>query len=254
LRRVSTQLSNRRRLSESDLEAAIEAMDARCRLSATEITAWTQKLKLPGAENERHLQRLITYWYTQAASLLSVPSASEQARVRDYVKRQLALGNPPEKIALPSHFDRVDQWLPEIAEQLTAIRSELLALPGDVAAALRKRFRDYETAIDSLSTLSQVLNEVAGSWHRPHPGQPSRETESWAIDLLVCAVEDFTEEKFPPPRSYKRLDEIALVRLLADQLFPEAGRAAIDTMLRHFHNRRLKKPRARRPARQKRDM
>src|SRR5271168_1407495 len=108
---------------------AIEERHAICPLSAAEITSWTKKLKLPGAMNEQRLQRLITYWYAQATSLLSLEAAYKDSRARDYVERRLALGHLPEEIELPPHFARVDRWLPEIAERLMAIQSELRALP-----------------------------------------------------------------------------------------------------------------------------
>ena len=92
--------------------------------------------------NDQHLQRLITYWYAQATSLLSVEASYKDARVRDYVERRLALGHLPKEITLPPHFDRVDRWLPEIAGRLMAIQSQLLALPGDVETTLHIRFGD----------------------------------------------------------------------------------------------------------------
>jgi len=221
---------------------AIEERHASCPLSAAEITSWTKKLKLPGAMYEQRLQLLTTYWYAQAVSLLPVEKAYQGARVRLYVKRRLALGHSLKEIALPPHFDRVDRWLPEIAGRLMAIQSELLTLPGDVEAALHMDFDGYETAIGSISALARTLNDVAKSWYRPHRGQPSREEESSAIELLVCAVEDFTGETFPSPRSYKRLYEIELARSLASRLFPSSTSAEIGTMFRHFHKGRLKNP------------
>jgi len=157
----------------------------------------------------------------------------------------------PDAIALPKHFHRVDRWLPEIAERLTTSHYELLALPGDVVAALRVRFGEYDRALEALAALPIMLNTIAETWYRPGPGQPSLQMESEAVGLLIYAVEDFQEAEFPSPRSYKRDAEIDFVRLLAGRLFPSATRAEIDTMLRHFHKQRLSKTRASRPRRQR---
>jgi hypothetical protein len=180
-----------------------------------------------------------------------VTQAYNKARVRDFVNRRLAQGDSPDAIALPKHFQRVDRWLPEIAERLTTIRSELRALPGDVDAALHIRFREYRQALDYLAGLPLMLNAIAEAWHRPSPGQPSLEMESDAVGLLICAVEDFTEKEFPSPRSYKRDAELDFVRLLAGRLFPSSTPTEINTMLRHFHNRRLSKARAGHPPRER---
>lgn len=84
-----------------------------------------------------------------------------------------------------------------------------------------------------------MLSTVADAWHRPGPGQPSLEFLSGAVGLLTCAIEDYTGEEFPSPRSDKRLAEIELVRLLAAQLFPSHTPRQINTMLGHFHKERL---------------
>jgi hypothetical protein len=180
-----------------------------------------------------------------------VTQAYNKARVRDFVNRRLAQGDSPDAIALPKHFQRVDRWLPEIAERLTTIRSELRALPGDVDSALHIRFREYRQALDYLAGLPLMLNTIAEAWHRPSPGQPSLEMESDAVGLLICAVEDFTEKEFPSPRSYKRDAELDFVRLLAGRLFPSSTPTEINTMLRHFHNRRLSKAGAGHPPRER---
>jgi hypothetical protein len=213
------------------------------------IAEWAGKLK--GAGGERRLQKLVTFWFAQASFLASVTEAYEEGRVRDFVNRRLAQGASPDAIALPKHFHRVDRWLPEIAERLTTIRSELLALPGDVVAALKVRFGEYDRALEALAALPVMLNTIAATWYRPSPGHPSLERMSDAVGLLILAVEDFTEEQFRSPHSYKRLDEIEFVRLLAGRLFPSATRAEIDTMLRHFHKQRLSKTRAGRPLRRR---
>lgn len=136
-------------------------------------------------------------------------------------------------MALPKHFHSVDRWLPEIAERLASVDSELLALPGGVDAAVYVRFSEYDRALDYLALLPSMLNTIAEAWHRPHPGRPSLEMESAAVGLLICAVEDFTGEKFPSPRSNKRLAELEFARLLAGRLFPSSTPAEVGTMLRH---------------------
>ena len=68
------------------------------------------------------------------------------------------------------------------------------------------------------------------------------------------AIEDFTGETFPSPRSDKRLAELEFARLLAGRLFPSSTRPKINTMLRHFHDRRRGKPRGARPPRQGRQL
>jgi len=186
----------------------------------------------------------VTYWYVQAANFLRVGPAHDRWRARDYIDRRLAQGHPPDAMNLPQHFDRVDKWLPEIADRLTAVYSELLALPGDLDAALHVRFSEYEKALNYLAILPEMLNTMADAWHRPRPGQPSLEIESNAVGLLINAVEDFTGKEFPSPRSYKHLFEIEFVYVLAGRLFPSFTRSKIDTMLRHFHERRLSEERA----------
>ncbi len=241
----------RRRLSEAELAAAIGYRGAVCPLSPSEITDWAGRLGGAGANRERRLRNLVTYWFAQASLFSGVKQASEEGRVRGFVNRRLAQGDSPDAIALPKHLHRVDKWLPEIAERLTNVRSELLALPGDVVAALRVGFGDYDRGLDQLAALAVMLNSIAEAWHRPRPGQPSLEMESDAVGLLIRAVEDFTEAEFPSPRSYKRLAEIEFVRLLAERLFPQSTRPKIDTMLRHFHERRRGKARGGRPSAQR---
>jgi hypothetical protein len=91
-----------------------------------------------------------------------------------------------------------------------------------------------------MDEMPDALRQVGSIWHRPQSGRPSWETKSYAIDLLVCAIEDVTGEAFPSPRSPKRLAEIELVRLLAAKLFPGATGKNVATMLTHFHKRRLR--------------
>jgi hypothetical protein len=217
-------------------------MGAVCPLSGDEITLWARKLEGAGVDGERRLQTLVTYWFHQASSFFGVTEAHEKGRVRDFVNRRLAQeDSPDDAVALPKHFRRVDRWLPEIAERLASVYSELLALPGDVDAALYVRFSEYDRALDYLALLPSMLNTIAEAWHRP--GQSSLEMKSAAVGLLICAVEDFRGEKFPSPRSNKRLAELEFARLLAGHLFPSSTAAEIDTMLRHFHDRRLGKTR-----------
>ena len=230
-----------RRLSDDQLAIAIKRRRAVCPLSADEITEWAGRLGCGGANSERRLQNLVTYWFDQASSFSGVLQATDEARVRDYVKRRLGRGEAPDAIALPPDFHRIDKWLPDLSGRLSAIRAELIDLPGDVNAALRVRFANYDEALDHLAALAVMLNTIAGVWHRPHPGQPSLERESRAVELLICAVEEFIGEEFPSPRSCKRDAELDFGRLLAGRLFPQATRAEIDTMLRLFHNRRLAK-------------
>src|SRR6266700_7814498 len=235
----------RRRLSDSQLANAIERRSAVCPLSADEITEWARRLGAGGADRERRLQNLVTYWFDQASSFSGVLQATDEARVRDYVNRRLVRGESPDTISLPPHLHRIDEWLPELSGRLSAIRTELLELPGAVNAALRVRFGNYDEALDHLAALAVMLNTIAEAWHRPHSGQPSFEMESRAVELLICAVEDLIGEEFPSPRSYKRLAEIEFAQLLAGRLFPWATDANIRTMLGHYHNRRLNKSKRR---------
>jgi len=231
----------RPRLSDSQLANAIERRSAVCPLSADEIAEWARRLGTCGADRERRLQTLVTYWFDQASSFSGVLQATDEARVRDYVNRRLVRGESPDTIALPPHFHRIDEWLPELSGRLSAIRTELLDLPGAVNAALRVRFGNYDEALDHLAALAVMLNTIAEAWHRPHSGHPSFEMESRAVELLICAVEDLIGEEFPSPRSYKRLAEIEFAQLLAGRLFPWATDANIRTMLGLFHKRRLAK-------------
>ena len=176
--------------------------------------------------------------------------AREEGRVRDFVKRRVAQGVSADAVALPKHLHRVDKWLPEIGERLACVYSELLALPDDVDAALRVRFSEYDTALEYLALLPSMLNTVGEAWHRPRPGQPSLEMKSAAVELLICAVQDFTGGKFRSPRSNKRLAELEFAQLLAGRLFRSSTASEIRTMLRHFHNRRTDKARGARPPRQ----
>jgi hypothetical protein len=214
------------------------------RFRGTRSPYGARKLEGAGVDGERRLQTLLTYWFHQASSFFRVTEAHEEGRVRDFVNRRLAQeDSPDDAVALPTHFRRVDRWLPEIAERLASVYSELLALLGDVDAALHVPFSEYDRAWDYLALLPSMLNTIAEAWHRPRPGQSSLEVESAAVGLLICAVEDFTGEKFPSPRSNKRLAELEFVRLLARRLFPSSTPAEIGTMLQHFHDRRLGKAR-----------
>lgn len=244
----------RRRLSDRQLALEVERMGAVCPLSPDEITKWGRKLRGTGAVGERRLQNLVTYWFSQASSFSRVSEMADAAREREYVNFRLEQGDPPDAITLPPHFHRIDKWLPEISNRLAAIHTEMLSLPGAVDDALRVRFGNYGEGLDYLATLPAMLNAIADTWHRPRPGQPSLETESWAVGLLICAIEDYTGKEFPSPRSYKRLAEIKLMRLLAVRLFPSFAPAQIETMLRHFHKRRLDKAEARRSLRQRKRM
>jgi hypothetical protein len=242
----------RRRLSEAELAAAVGSSDMLCPLSPGEIAEWARRLGGGGAEDEERLQTLVTYWFHQSRSFSQVSQATDAARVRDYVKRRLAQGDPPDTIALPPHFHRIDKWLSELSNRLNAIRADLLDLPGVVTADLRIRFADYDKALDHLADLAELLNNVARAWHKPRPGQPSLEMESEAVGILICAVEDFKDTEFPSPRSYKRLAEIELVRLLGGRLFPRSTPSQINTMLRHYHKRRVDKvPAGRSPRKSK---
>jgi hypothetical protein len=252
-------LSNRkplpgRRITDSQLAAAIERRGAVCPLSVDEITEWAGRLGGGGVDRELRLQNLVTYWFDLASSLSGVLKATDEARVRAYVKRRIDRGDPPDTIVLPEHFHRIDRWLPELAARLSAIRAELLDLPGAVDAALRVRLGNYVEALDHLSDLAVTLNTIAETWHRPHRGNPSLEMKSHPVELLICAVEDFMGKEFPSPRSYKRDSEIEFAHLLAGRLFQRATRAQIKTMLGHFHNRRLGERRSGRPSTQRRQL
>jgi len=241
----------RRRLSDRQLALEVERMGAVCPLLPGEITEWSRKLGGAGTDGERRLQNLVTYWFSQASSFSRLWQAADAAREREYVNFRLGQGDPPAAITLPPHFHRIDKWLPEISNRLAAIHTELLSLPGAVDDALRVRFGNYGEGLDHLATLPGMLNAIADAWHRPRPGQPSLETESWAVGLLTCAIEDYTGKEFPSPRSYKRLAEIELVHLLATRLLPSFTPAQIDTMLRHFQKRRLDEARTKRHLRQR---
>jgi hypothetical protein len=234
---------HRRRLSESQLALEVERMGAVCPLSPGEITECARKLGGAGVGCERKLQTTITYWFGQAKSYSQVWQAADAAREREYIEVQVEEGASPDTITLPPHFHRIDRWMPEISNRLSAIRAVLLGLPDAVDAALHIRLAGYDEALDYLAALPIVLNAIAETWQRPGPGQPSLEFESGAVELLTFAIEDYTGKEFPSPRSYKRLAEIELVRLLAARLFPSFTSAQIDTMLRHFHKRRLHKAR-----------
>jgi hypothetical protein len=223
------------------MDAEIRLLKVTCPISDQEIAHSVQQLRLPkGAE--RHLKRSITYWYMQAKNLELAWSEDVTAQRRDYVNRRLALGDSPGAIVFPTHFDRVDLWLPEIAVRLSDVRTELSHLPPVVVAELILRLGSdsYETALCVMDKMSEALRQVGSVWHRPKSGRPSWEMKSYAIDLLVCAIEDVTGEEFPSPRSPKRVAEIDLVRLLAAKLFPGATRENIETMLMHFQKRRLR--------------
>jgi hypothetical protein len=247
LRHVTNRrLRPRRRLLDRELTLEVERIGAVCPLSPGEITEWARKLGGAGADGEPRLQTLVTYWFYQANSFSQGSKETDAARIRDYFERRLEQGDSPDTVVLPPHLHRIYKWLPYLANRLSAICAELLSLPDDVDAALHIRFAEYAKALDYFSALPIVLNAIAEAWHRPRPGQPSLELESGAVGLLTCAIEDYTGEEFPPPRSYKRLAEIELVRLLAARLFPSFTPAQIETMLQHFHKRRLDKARAER--------
>jgi hypothetical protein len=242
----------RRQLSESQLAAEVKRRGAVCPLPTVEITKWSRKLGGTGTDDERRLETLVTYWFDQARSL--IPGAHEQELARSFTNRPLAPGDPPDAAARPKHIQRVDKSLLQIADRANSVYLELLALPDDVNAALHIRFSEYDTALLYLARLPSVLNTIAAVWHRPRRGQPSLEMESYAVELQIYSVEDFTKQSFPPPRSYKRLAEIDFVRLLVARLLPSSAASEITTMLRHFHNRRLKAPLGSRPPRHRRDL
>ena len=116
----------------------------------------------------------------------------DAAREHEYFKFRIARGDPPDAITLPPYFHCIDKWLTELANRLTAIHTELLSLPGAVDDALRDRFGNYGEGLDHLAALPAMLNTMADAWHRPGPGQPSVETESWALEPLTYAIEDYT--------------------------------------------------------------
>jgi hypothetical protein len=122
----------------------------------------------------------------------------------------------------------------------------LAALPGDIDAVLHNRLGldEYDTALRLMDAMSSALRDLGSTWHRPHSGQPSLEIQSYAMELLVGAIEDVMGKALPSPRSPKRPVEIELVQLLACLLFPTATLKNVRTMLNHFHNRRLKEGRA----------
>jgi hypothetical protein len=254
---VSSTHSGHRRLdrsppSERQLSAAIEA-GANCPLMPDEITKWETKLRRR-ADSEVRLQEFVSYWFYIARSFSQIWRTAEQERVRQYVQFRREQGDLPESIALPPHVHRFDKWLPDIASRLSAIHTELLGLPGAVKAELSVRFPDYGDALDHLVALSAMLNTTADAWDRPRPGQPSLELPSHAVGLLACAVEDYTGETFPSPRSIKRQAEIDLVRLLASRLFPSYTPSQIETMLGHFHSERLHKEKGKTPPRPRKQL
>ena len=161
----------------------------------------------------------ITYWFDQASAFSRVWQAADAAREREYVNFRLEQGDPPDTIALPPHFHRIDKWLPRSSKRLSAIRRSCSACPVPLARRCVSASSDYGKALDHLATLPTMLNTMAEAWHRPGPGQPSLELESGAVELLTYAIEDYTGREFPSPRSYKRLAEIELVRLLQRDCF-----------------------------------
>ena len=217
----------RKQLPESRVVLEIERTGAVCPLSPSEITEWASKLGNRGADGVSRLRNRVTYWFYQASSLSAVWQKADQARVRDYFKCRLEQGDSPNTISLPPDFYRIDKWLPDISNRLSAIRTELLSLPGAVNTALRARFGGYDEALDNLATIPPVLNAIADAWHRPGRGQPSFKLMSGAVGLLTCAIEDYTGNEFPSPRSYKRSAEIELVCVLAARLFPSFTPAQI---------------------------
>jgi hypothetical protein len=237
----------RLRLTENEVALEVERTGAACPLSSGEIIKWAERLKGAGTDNERRLRNLVTYWFQQASSFSQIWPAVDKARVRQYVRFRLEQGDPSDTITLPPHFHRIDKWLPDISSRLSAIQAELLGLPGAVSAALRVRFGNYDQALAFLAALPAMLNAVADTWYRQGPGQPSLELESEAVGLLTCAIEDYTGEKFPSPRSIKRQAEIELARLLAARLFPSRTPKQINTMLGHFHRKRPDDARGGRP-------
>ncbi len=234
----------RRQLSENQLALEVERRGAVCPLSFDEISEWARKLGGVGADREQRLHNLITYWFDQAKSASRVWRAADQTQERYSVELRLDQADSPDTMSLPPRVRRIDKRLRDLSNRLSAISAELLTLPDDVDAALHIRFAEYDEALDHFAALPIVLNTIAEIWHRRRPGQPSLEIESGAVRLLTCAIEDFTGKEFPSPRSYKRLAEIELVHLLATRLFPSSTPAQVDTMLRHFHKRRLDKAKA----------
>jgi hypothetical protein len=210
----------RRKLSEIDLTAAIA--EEICPLSPEEITQWASCLGQAGVDGERKLNNLVTYWFAHARSFSRQTQETDPTRV----SRQI---------------ERVDKRLSKLANRLSSLHADLLALPKGVNAALEVRFDEYSNALDYLALLPVMLIEIAQAWHRPRAGQPSFEMHSYAIELLIRSIVDFTGNEFPSPRSYKRTAEIDFLRMLAHKLFPASTRPQIDTMLRHFHKRRLDK-------------
>jgi hypothetical protein len=232
----------------------VESMGAVYPLSPAEITEWTRKLGGVGAGDERRLRNLVAYWFCQASSFSQIWRAADEAQVREYFRFRLNQGDKLDSITLPPHFHRIDKWLPDISNRLSAIRVELLGLPGAVDATLRVRFGEYDKALAHLAALPVMLNTVADAWHRPGRGQPSLKLLSGAVGLLTCAIEDYTGEEFPSPRSIKRQAEIELVRLLAAQLFPSHTPEQINTMLGHVHSERLDNGERRTPLRKGRQL
>ncbi len=195
-----------------------------CPLSDKEIVYWARQLGPRSAvdgvgpiRREDCLRGIVAKWFERARILY---------RIRTF------------KPNWPDGPARVDKALPEIADRLDAIRNELLALPGEVTAALRVRFDNYDLALTAIGALPHMLNEIAARWHRPHPGQPSLELEGEIVGVLILGVEEFTGEKSLSPRSIKRTTEREFVRLLMARLLPDLTDAQFKTALRHWHKRR----------------
>jgi hypothetical protein len=198
-----------------------------CSLSDSEISCWAPKLgtrtsprEVGRTEKEHQLRCIVTRWFERARLLYQIHTR---------------------KPNWPNGPTRVDKALPEIAQRLGAARNELLALPGEVEAALRVRFGNYDCALTALAALSMMLTDIAQSWHKPHRGQPSLAIGGEVVGLLISGVEEFTCERFASPRSYKRADEREFIRLLMARLLPDLTDAQFKTALRHWDKQRRAK-------------
>lgn len=209
-------------------QAPAKALAPTCPLSATEIAHWAPRLGPTvsshpevRAAREQRLRKIIADWFGRAKS--------------QYMIRTLPPNWPDAPI-------RVDEVLPEIADRLERLRKELLALPGNVTAALRVRYGNFDPALIALGALPFMLSEVASDWAKPHKGNPKLWIETEVISLLIEGVERYTGEKLPSPRSTKRRAELEFIGMLAKRIIPELTDENVRTALGHWHKERLTNP------------
>src|SRR5215472_5276139 len=94
-------------------------------------------------------EKEVAVWASRLARRRDRDQNEQTGRLREIVAECSRTARIVYQVRTKPFLIRVDKALPELASRLIANRNELLALPGEVTAALRVRFRDYDLAMNA---------------------------------------------------------------------------------------------------------